>query len=369
VPSFLFATLDAGGNVPPALGIARELLDLGHRVRFLGQPRQAAAITATGAGFQAYNHGPQMNPTEHMPAWREMAVMLSVFASAGAGQDLVEEARKEPPDVVVVDCLLLGAVAAAVKAGFRTVPLVHSFYAFFDGPFRRNPLAPALALRGLGPGKVMKSSHRILVAADRQLDPAGKLNGHGKAVWTGAVVNVERQATAPAPGTTPRILVSLSTTAFNGQEAFLQKALNALADLPVEVVLTTGPAIAPTSVQAPPNTTVHEFVPHREVMPDCSAVLGHGGHATTMLALAHGLPLVIAPMHPMLDQRMVGQAVEDAGAGLLIKPSAAPDEIVRAVTSVLNVPAFSTAASAVGRRLRDADGARAGARLLAEIAG
>lgn len=367
--NFLFATLDAGGNVPPAVGIARELIGLGHRVRFLGEPRQAAAIQASGAEFQAYHRSPGMDPTEHMNALREMSMMLTVFASAGVAQDVVEEARKEPADVVIVDCLLLGAVAAAVKAGFRTVPLVHSFYAFFDGPFRRNPLTAALALRGLGPGRVMKQSHRILVAADPHLDPANRLNGHGKVVWSGAVVDVDRPAQQLTPGATPRVLISLSTTAFNGQEAFLQKALNAVADLPVEVILTTGPAIAPTSIQAPKNVTVHRYLPHKEVMPDCVAVLGHGGHATTMLALAHGLPLVIAPMHPMLDQRMVGQVVQDAGAGLLIKPSASAAEIASALESVVHVPAFGTAAESVGRRLRESGGARTGARLLAEMAG
>jgi len=114
--------------------------------------------------------------------------------------------------------------------------------------------------------------------------------------------------------------------------------------------------------------TVYGYRPHREVMRDCAAVLGHGGHATTMLALAHGLPLVIAPMHPLLDQRMVGRAVQDAGAGLLIKASASPDGIASAIESVVNMPAFRTAAETVGQRLRKTDGADAGARLLVEMA-
>lgn len=303
-----------------------------------------------------------------MPALRQISMMMSVFAGAGIAQDVVEEARKEPPDVLIVDCLLLRAVDAAVKAGFRTVPLVHSFYAFFDGPFRRSPLTPALALRGLGPRRVMRQGHRILVTTDQQLDPAGKLGGWGKMVWSGAVVDVDMPAQPLASASRPRVLISLSTTAFNGQEAFLQKAMNAVADLPVEVILTTGPAIAPASIQAPKNVTVHGYLPHREVMPDCSAVLGHGGHATTMLALAHGLPLVIAPMHPLLDQRMVGRVVQNAGAGLLIKRSASPDEIAKAIESVLGEPSFSTAAESVGRRLREGSGARSGARLLMEMA-
>lgn len=366
--NFLFATLDAGGNLPPAVGIARELVALGHRVRFLGHSGQAAAIGASGAQFRPYSHSPRMAPAEKMSAMRQVSMMVSVFTDAGIAQDLVEEARKEPPEVVVVDCLLLGALDATVKAGFRTVALVHSFYAFFDGPFRRSPIATVLALRGLGPGKVMRHAPRILVCADQQLDPAGKRSGGGKVVWSGPVVDVDRPGQPVRPGNTPRVLISLSTSAFNRQEAFLQKALNAVSQLPVEVILTTGPAIAPTSIQAPPNTTVHRYIPHKEVMPECVAVLGHGGHATTMLALAHGLPLVIAPMHPLLDQRMVGQAVQDAGAGLLIKSSASRDEIARALENIVNQPAFSRAASAVGRRLRESDGARTGARLLVETA-
>jgi UDP:flavonoid glycosyltransferase YjiC (YdhE family) len=188
-------------------------------------------------------------------------------------------------------------------------------------------------------------------------------------VWSGAVVDLDVPAPPPLPGSTPRVLISLSTTAFKGQEAFMQKALNAAADLPLDVILTTGPAIDPTTIQAPPNATVQEYLPHREVMPECVAVLGHGGHATTMLALAHGLPLVIAPMHPFLDQRMVGQAVQDAGAGLLIKTSASKEEIARALGTVVDSAAIRTAASSVGQRLREADGARTGARLLAELAG
>ena len=364
--NFLFATLDAGGNLPPAVGIARELVQLGHRVRFLGHPQQAATARATGADFRPYSHSPEMALAEKMPTLRQITMLVSVFTSPGIARDVVEEARKEPPDVVIVDCLLLGAVDAAAKAGLRTVALVHSFYAFFDGPFRRTPITAALAVRGLGPRRVMNQAHRILVCADRQLDPAGSTNG--KVLWSGAVVDVDRPARRLPPATTPRVLMSLSTTSFNGQQAFLQKALNAVAELPVEVILTTGPAMDPAAIQAPPNATVHRYLPHREIMPDCAAVFGHGGHATTMLALAHNLPLVMAPMHPLLDQKMVGRAVQDSGAGLLIKASSSGDEIARALDTVLNSESFRNAASSVGRRLREADGARTGARWLAGLA-
>ena len=69
MPDFLFATLDAGGNLPPALGIARELVRDGHRVRFLGEPQQAGPIEAAGAEFRAYEQfGPDGCGRPHVRA-------------------------------------------------------------------------------------------------------------------------------------------------------------------------------------------------------------------------------------------------------------------------------------------------------------
>ena len=130
-------------------------------------------------------------------------------------------------------------------------------------------------------------------------------------------------------------LVSLSTNAFAGQREALQSVLDGIADAPVQVVLTTGPPVDTSELTAPSNAEVHRFLPHDEVMGTCSAVIGHGGHSTTMRALAHGLPLVIMPMHPMLDQPMVGMAVEAAGAGVSIKRTSSPAEIRAALDTVL----------------------------------
>jgi UDP:flavonoid glycosyltransferase YjiC (YdhE family) len=316
VQNFLFATLDAGGNLPPAAGIACELMRLGHRVRFLGHPQQAAAIRATGAEFLPYSHSAPLTMAEQMPTLRQVSMLVSVFTDSGIARDLVEEARREPPDVVIVDCLLLGARDAAAKAGLFTVALMHSFYAFFDGPFRRTPITAALAVRGLGPRRVMDQARRILVCTDRLLDPARKLNANRRVVWSGAVVDVDRPAGTRRDGSAPRLLISLSTTAFNGQQSFLQRALNAVADLPVEAILTTGPAVDPAAIHAPPNV-----------------------------------------------------AVQDAHAGLLIKASASTEEIAGAVRTVAESAPFRRAASALGQRLRESDGAGTGARLLVEFSG
>ena len=47
----VFATLDAGGNVPPLLGIAEEVARRGHRVRVLGHEQQRASFEKAGLEF------------------------------------------------------------------------------------------------------------------------------------------------------------------------------------------------------------------------------------------------------------------------------------------------------------------------------
>ena len=108
-----------------------------------------------------------------------------------------------------------------------------------------------------------------------------------------------------------------SASAPTGSPAWPEPAAHPrrLRGLDARVVVTTGPVIDPAALRAPDNAEVHRFVPHADLMPSVSLVIGHGGHGTTMQALAHDLPLVLMPMHPMLDQPLVGRSVEQAGAG------------------------------------------------------
>ena len=219
-------------------------------------------------------------------------------------------------------------------------------------------------LKGRGPRQVTRQALATLVCADPALDPAAATRRSGTAVWSGAAVDVAAPATPPD---TPHVLVSLSTIAYPGQPEVLQRILDAVADLPIDVTLTTGPAVDPDRLAAPPNVAVHRYVPHTELMPRCSAVLGHGGHATTMRALAHGLPMLIVPMHPMLDQPMIGKAVQEAGAGLTLSRKSSEAQIADALMTILGTDSYAAAAARIGERLRAADGAGTGARLLEHV--
>lgn len=356
----LFVTMDAGGNTPPLLGIAAEVQRRGHRVRVLGHEQQRASVEQAGLEFHPFRHGTPWDGTAPTSTWEGLRGLVPQFLETAKGTDVVELAS--PDTVVVIDALLVGAIRAAQRAGLTTVTLAHTFYAFFHGAFVRGPVGIAAKLTGRGHRRLWNASDAVLVATDPALDPASSRTWPESVVWTGPV----QPSTPPAsPVDPPRVLVSFSTTAFPGQREALQRVLDAVDGMPIDVVLTTGPAVDPADLTAPPNAQVHAFLPHGEVMPDCSAVVGHGGHSTMVRALAHGLPLVIMPMHPMLDQPMVGRVIEQVGAGVAIKRTASPQQIRAALETVLAGP-HRTAAQEIGAGWRGNDGAAVAAdRILA----
>lgn len=353
----VLATLDAGGNVPPVLTIGRDLLSSGHGVHVIGHLAQREAVEAAGLDFTPYTHARAWSPTAEKSTLRGLRELVGVFNDRGAGRDVVALAQRVRADVVGVDCMMLGVLAAVQAARLPNAALFHTFHAYFDGPWRRGPVGLLSLLRGHRPRTLWRSADLGLVLTDAGLDPASP-GTHPSLVWTGAVVDTGPAAQAPAR---PRVLVSLSTTAFPGMATTLQNILDALAVLPVEAVVTTGPAIDPASLRAASNTTVHRVVDHAGLMPTCSLVIGHGGHATSLRALAHALPLLVIPAHPMLDQAMVGQAVARNGAGMVLPRSSSPERIREAVTQLLDTPSYGAAAATLGARISAGRGSQTAA--------
>ncbi len=358
----LFLTADGGGNVPPALALARELAGRGHGVRFLGHPAQETEIRSAGHGFTPYRHALLWSGHEPRSSSRAAIDFLRFVTDRGCRADLDAELSSKRADVVVIDGMMPAAAAAAARQGVPYALLMHTFASFFLGLERFEWLG---RLRGVSIRRAWSTAPLALVTSDRALDPA-PLTTPASFVWSGVV---EQDPVTPTrPGIPPQVLVSLSSVGISGQDRLLQRILDALAPLPVRVVATTGPTIDPASLRPPPNAQVHTFVPHYDVMPSSSLVIGHGGHSTTMRALLHDLPLLILPADPRIDHPMLGSAVESAGAGRTL-PKSAPVPVLRAAAQeLLGNPAFRHAAADVGARLREARGRQRAADLVVSLA-
>ena len=346
---YLFITWDGGGNVPPAMAIGEELRRRGHGVRFLGHAGQRPALEA--AGFE-------VEPTvESRPFAASDGVspipMARMFGDRGLGRDALAALARHPADLVVADCLLLGAMEELRRHRAPYAVLEHLFDAYYRGPFLRGPMGVLLRLQGLRLAASLDAARTTLVAALPSLDPAGARPG---AVTIGPVVG----GVPRTPGD-PAVLVSLSTFGYDGMTGRLQRLLDATAGLDARVVVTTGPHVDRSRLRTADNHEVHAYLPHDEVMPQVSLVVGHGGHGTTMRALAHDLPVVVMPMHAFVDQAMVGRSIERAGAGRLVPRRHGVDALAAVIAEMLPEGPHHRVAAQLGAEIRALPGAVLGA--------
>ena len=119
----------------------------------------------------------------------------------------------------------------------------------------------------------------------------------------------------------PLVYVTFGSVAasYPGAATAYERALEAVADLPVRVLLTVGRELQLGPV--PANVHVERRVPQADVLGHAAAVVCHGGSGTTLGAIAAGVPLVLVPLfadQPFNAGRVAGTAVslDDVRRGL-----------------------------------------------------
>jgi len=134
--------------------------------------------------------------------------------------------------------------------------------------------------------------------------------------------------------------------------AALPAAVEALADLPARLLVTSGRGGGLQGTEGlPPNVHVEEFVPQRRVLDHAAAVVCHGGYGTVLGTLIAGVPLVVTPQ--FADQPYNAQRVAAVGAGIALplgppEPGALRDAVER----ILAEPAYAAGARLVAQEIR-----------------
>ncbi|UOQ89656.1 hypothetical protein MUN74_01680 [Agromyces endophyticus] len=365
--TFAIVTVDAGGNVPPALTIAAELARRGHTAHVLAHERLRERVTAAGLPFVELESLRDWTAVEPHGAVGMLRAYTRLASSPAVEREVGERLAGLGADASLVDCLMAGCGRASRAAGVPDVVLFHTLLAYWLGGYARGPVGAVAGLRGTAPSRAWRAAAARIVASDAALDPAAR-SGHEASAfdWTGAVETgrpAERDPARP-----PLVVASLSSTWLPGQSAAYQRIATALGALPVRGLITLGGLELDRPLDLPSNVELVDRADHGEVLSRTAVLIGHGGHSTTLRALAHDVPVVALPMHPFVDQPMVASAVEAAGAGIRLPKTASADRIAGAVTRALTDEAMRAAAAGIGARIRSVDAAAAACTLLERVA-
>ena len=398
--NFLFATIDAGGAVPPMLAVAAKLAGRGHRVRVISEPANQRAAVAAGAAFAPWS----MDIRAHFPAaaareqetrgaeWaftaadqelRTVQILLGMIAGATA-RDLGVELDREKADLVVcldmmhgvmVGCEARGQPHAIFSAQTSVFPIpgvpplgpgltparsdadraLHAqvalkLQAVLDAGLEELNAARAdLGLRPIANVADLAAATVNWLATARAFDFApATLPAHVR--YAGPQITDPDWAAAwtspwPQSDRRPLVLVGFSTT-FQNHLGVLQRVMDAASELPLRLLVTTGPAISPSELAAPANAVVVESAPHTAVMPLAALVVTHGGHGTVMKALVNRLPMLLIPHGRDQDDNAV--RVTERGAGLALPNTATTVEIGAALRRLLDEQSFREAARKLG---------------------
>ena len=413
MPHHLIAAVPVHGHVAPLLPVAAHLVARGDTVSFLTGARFAGVVAATGATHVPLPAEADFDDRDVVAAFPERAGLSPlaaiafdiehIFVRPGEAQyaAVTELLAVAPVDAVIVDPLFLaGALLAELPADQRPPVVVAGVV----------PLAlpgPGLAPFGLGapplgglPGRVRNGVLRTVNARVlRGAEAAGAAIArriHGRDVG-GAVMDWLSRADAviqlsvpsfeyprPEPatrleftgmvtsssalehpfpdwwsdldGSRPVVHVTQGTIANADLGELIVPTVQGLAEEDVLVVVSTGGRPVADLGPLPGNARAAEFLPYAELFARTDVLVTNGGYGGVQFALAHGVPVVVAPGQE--DKVEVAARVVWSGTGVSLRrqrPGAG--RIRRGVRRVLADPRYRAAAARIGTEMAAASGA------------
>jgi zeaxanthin glucosyltransferase len=378
VARFLFVIVPVTARLLPAVAIGDALAARGHDVAWCGPETDLRPLVGPGAviyptGKRSYREFQQVGMAAVRELWEEYLLPLNRFI----GEPVDQAVAAYRPDVLIADQVALAGALAACRNGVRWATLctgVLELTSPRDDPglddWVRSKLARVQAAAGLPTDDfdLRFSPDLVIVTTTPALNGPAAVPGHYLLI--GAALGARR--TDPGfrwdwwdPGR-QHILVTAGTLSAHLVQDFLARMVAALQPLEgrVQAVINAAPGAVPGP---PPHVLVAPRVPMLELMPHLDAVVCQAGQSTVNEALAHGVPLVVAPIR--LGELVVAQQVERAGAGTAVSFfEADPAQLTAAVTAVLDEPGYRAQARRIAGEYSAAGGTGAAAGRLAALA-
>ncbi|KAA9393159.1 glycosyltransferase family 1 protein [Kocuria coralli] len=391
----LLAAMPFAGHVYPMAGLARALLDRGHRVGLYTGTKYAAVVNRAGAQwhpFDAARDFDDRDPSAGFPAMRPgngPLGMLSSFEHIFFGlapaqaRDLEAIHRRDPIDVVVGE----GAcIAPSLFHGLSGVP-----HATMSQSVVGLGLNPGLRFAADNTvGRVFRRMHngargRLGLPATRRAGLEGTWSP--TLVLAQGVAGLERARRPVAPhihfvgdtaagtrgkGEEPAWLESLPrdrpvihlSQGTLGNDAFplARRVIDAVDGLDCHLVV----AGLEASPGLPSNVTAVGWAPQDALFRRTDLFISNGGYGAVLAAVAQGVPVLVVP--GAQDKPMVAAAIARSGVGRrLSRRRASPEALRTAIGAMLRDQALRHRARAMAESMARAGGAGRAADLIESV--
>ena len=385
----LFSFHEGPGHYNPLVPLAKLAVAAGHTVAFSADPKrvglpEADGFTAFPTGIDPYGSPESVAIEERYNAAppgpeREDALIRDGFGEIyprAKAADMVALCREWRPDVIVWDEANLGAPIAADRLGIPSVSvLVLAAGSLLRPDLIAGGLNAVRAEHGLPLDPDLTMLSRSLVLSPFPVDfrdPAFPLPA--------TAVTIRPLLPDPAPGETlpawadtlgerPLVYFSLGT-AFDADLAtgIFRRVVPALAELPIELIVTVGRRVDPADLgEQPDNVHVERYVSQALLLPMVDLFVSHAGSGSVMGALSHGVPLALIPRGA--DQPANAARCEALGVGRVIgTPEITGERARAAVAAMLDDRSFGDSARRVSGEIAGLPGPEEALRLIERVA-
>lgn len=165
----------------------------------------------------------------------------------------------------------------------------------------------------------------------------------------------------------PLVYVTQGTSVSQFRLDFFKIAIEAMSELPVQGVMTTGFVFDRSHLGTiPENVAVHPFIPNSRLLPNVDLMVHHGGNSSTIGAVVAGVPQVVVPFN--WDQPDNGRRVAERGLGVMIRRKRlTPAKLRGAIERVLGDDSFRARCREVAARMSVYNAPRTAADLLERL--
>jgi UDP:flavonoid glycosyltransferase YjiC (YdhE family) len=326
----LFATTRGAGHFGPLVPFAQACAQAGHDVLVAGPASVAPLAARSRLRLRPVAAPPAATvDAAFAPVWRGEAQAEHVIRDLFAGMyartamaDMLSAVDEWRPDVIVRETMEFSSAVAAVRYDVPQVRVgVH-----LDSRVDAGGGLEALAGEALGIEPARLLDGPLLTRSPGEDEPGvHRFRTEAIALRRPELVYVTFGSEAPVSEHFPGVY---------------RRAAEALADLPLPVLMTIGDRRDPAELgPLPPSVRAASWMPQTGLMPWTAAMVSHGGSGSTLTALAAGVPQAFVPL--FVDGPANAQRVAELGAGIVA------GDLRAAVEALLHDPSYPAAAQRV----------------------
>lgn len=377
--------IPAHGHTNPTLGLVKALTTSGHEIWYFSFEEFREKIEAAGANFIACDgydfEMEDKGNADRVGKDKVYATELLVSSTLALDDMTTRTLEKIKPDVVVSDSVAYWGKLAAMKHGLPYVSSTTTFaFNRYSAKYMKESVWDIVLMLFAMP-RINKQLNRLRekgYPVKSLLDIVQNDNETNTIVYTSRYFQpcadtFSKKYHFIGPSIRPIIkpvektadkTVYISMGTVNQNREFYRNCINVLKPTGWQVIISMG-TNTDHFEDLPENIQVYESVDQMAVLSIADAFITHCGMNSASEGLYFGVPLVLFPQTS--EQGAVAKRVEELGAGVRLK-SISGEDVLDALTKVINDPQFKTEAVRVSESFKACGGAEEAKAFLEQIA-